>query len=431
MMDGRYKRVNFRMNGMITVAMSEIAAGSGSVSRVNRDTGKPTMTKALMLLMAVACGMSVANLYYNQPLLAEIGRTFHATVKEVGSVSMLTQIGYAVGMFVFVPLGDMKERRGLIVMILLAEMAALVGVAASQTILWINIASLAVGFTAVTTQIIIPLAAHLAPPAERGKVIGTVMSGLLIGILLARTVSGVIGGYMGWRSMYWIAAAMMLTLAILLWKLLPKAEPEAPITYRQLIRSIGELIVTQPTLREASLLGALLFGGFSVFWTSLVFYIEGSPYHYGSEVAGLFGLVGVLGAAIAPAAGRLTDRFSAAVMVGIFICLALLSYVSFWLVAIHLWGLILGVILLDLGVQGSQISNQARIYALVPEARSRINTVFMVSTFIGGAIGSTLGSYAWSVGQWNGVCAAGGCMIGAGALVWAVRRLKKKSANAA
>ncbi|OMF16139.1 MFS transporter [Paenibacillus sp. FSL H7-0331] len=404
---------------MSITVMSELAM------ETREQSSKPIMTKALILLMAVACGLSVANLYYNQPLLADIGRTFHATAREVGSVSMLTQIGYAVGMFIFVPLGDMKERRGLIVMILLAEMIALIGVATSQTILWINIASLAVGFTAVTTQIIIPLAAHLAPPAERGKVIGTVMSGLLIGILLARTVSGVIGGFMGWRSMYGIAAALMLILAIVLWKVLPKAEPQVAITYKQLMRSIAELIRTQPVLREASLLGALLFGGFSVFWTALAFYVEGSPYHYGSEIAGLFGLVGVLGAAAAPAAGRLTDRFSATGMVGIFIGLALLSYLSFWTVGSHLWGLILGVILLDLGVQGSQISNQARIYALAPEARSRINTVFMVSTFIGGSIGSALGSYAWSIGEWNGVCTAGGCMVGVGAMVWAFQRMKK------
>jgi predicted MFS family arabinose efflux permease len=398
--------------------MNEIAAGT------KREDGKPVMTKALILLMAVACGMSVANLYYNQPLLAEIGRTFHATVREVGSIPMLTQIGYAVGMFIFVPLGDMKERRQLIVALLLCVTISLIGVATAQSILWINMASLAVGFTAVTTQIIIPFAAHLAPPAERGKVIGTVMSGLLVGILLARTVSGFIGGVMGWRSMYGIAAAMMLILAIVLWKVLPKAKPEASITYLQLLRSIGELITTQPTLREASLIGALMFGGFSVFWTSLAFYVEGSPFYYGSEIAGLFGLVGVLGAAAAPVAGRLTDRFSAAGMVGIFIGLALLSYLSFWLAGSHLWGLILGVILIDLGVQGSQISNQARIYALVPEARSRLNTVFMVSTFIGGSIGSMLGSYAWSIGQWNGVCIAGGCMVGAGAIVWAVRRLR-------
>ncbi|NHN29040.1 MFS transporter [Paenibacillus agricola] len=391
------------------------------------ETAKPIMTNSLMLLMAVACGMSVANLYYNQPLLAEIGRAFNVTAVEVGSISMLTQIGYAVGMFLFVPLGDMKERRGLIVVILLAEMVSLIGVATSQNLTWIYMASLCVGFTAVTTQIIIPLAADLAPPEERGKVIGTVMSGLLIGILLARTISGVIGGFMGWRSMYWIAAAMMLVLAILLWKVLPKAKPANPITYGQLIRSIGELVKTQPMLREASLLGALMFGGFSVFWTALAFFVEGTPYYYGSEIAGLFGLVGVLGAAAAPVAGRLTDRFSATGMVGIFIVLALLSYLSFWVIGFYLWGLILGVILLDLGVQGSQISNQARIYALVPEARSRLNTVFMVSTFIGGSIGSTLGSYAWSIGQWNGVCIAGGSMIGAAAMVWSVQRRRNKA----
>ncbi|MBM7589020.1 MFS transporter [Brevibacillus fulvus] len=373
--------------------------------------------------MATTCGLAVANLYYNQPLLADMGRSFHANAHEMGYTSMLTQVGYAVGMFLFVPLGDIKERRRLITLLLFAVAFSLVGVATAQNLLWVNMASLLVGFTTVVPQVIVPLAAQMAPEAERGKVIGTVMSGLLFGILLARTVAGFVGGAFGWRSMYWIAAILMLALAIILWRLLPKSLPEQSLTYGQLLKSMGQLVVGQPILREASLMGGLLFGGFSVFWTSLSFFLEGAPYHYSSEVAGLFGLVGVVGALAAPYAGRLADRYSANIIVGIFVVITLLSYLSFGLWGIKLWGLVLGVILLDLGVQGAQITNQARIYSLVPEARNRLNTVFMVTYFVGGAIGSSLGSYAWSKWQWAGVCLAGSIMILLSLLVWSWGRL--------
>src|SRR4051812_4439905 len=285
-----------------------------------------TLTKGLVLLMSVTCGLAVANLYYNQPLLADMGRTFHANSHQIGNISMFTQIGYAIGMFLFVPLGDMRERRQLISILLAAVTVALIGVATAQNLPWIYIASLAVGITTVVPQVIIPLAAQLAEPLERGKVIGSVMSGLLFGILLARTISGFIGGSFGWRAMYWLAAVLMLALAIILRRFLPRSYPEATLTYRQLLNSLGNLIVTHPTLREASLVGALLFGGFSVFWTSLAFYLEGAPYYFGSQVTGLFGLVGVVGAAAAPFVGRLADRFSPKSMVGMFILVTLLSY---------------------------------------------------------------------------------------------------------
>lgn len=383
------------------------------------------MSKKLILLMSIAAGMAVANLYYNQPLLAEMRRTFHASVQQAGNIGMVTQIGYALGMFLFVPMGDMKERRQLITILLLAVTLSLIGVATAQNLPWMYIASLAVGITTVVPQVIVPLAAQLAGPKEQGKVIGMVMSGLFVGILLARTFSGVIGGMLGWRTMYWIAAGLMLTLAVILRALLPKSYPTTTLSYPQLFKSMGQLIATQPVLREASIIGAMMFGAFSVFWTSLSFLLKGEPYHYGSEVAGLFGLVGVVGAAGAPLVGRLSDRFNAKQIAGLMIGIAVVAYLFFGFLGASIWGLIIGVILLDLGVQGAQVTNQTRIYSLVPEARNRLNTVYMVSYFLGGSLGSSLSGYAWSLGHWAGVCLTGGIMIVIGLIAWASHRTEK------
>lgn len=387
------------------------------------------LSKGLILILAVTSGLAVANLYYNQPLLADIARTFHASSKAVGYVSMLTQIGYALGMLLFVPLGDIRERRIMISALLIAVAVSLVGFATAGNLLWMYAASFAIGITTVVPQIIVPLAAQLAPPEERGKVIGTVMSGLLFGILLARTVSGLIGDILGWRAMYWIAAGIMLLLSAVLYRLLPETKPEVTSTYTELLASMGRLVRKYATLREASLIGACMFGGFSVFWTSLVFYLEGPPYHYSSSIAGLFGLIGVAGAAGAPFVGRLADRIAPWKIIGILIVLTLLSYGLFGLSSLSLWSLIVGVIILDLGVQGTQVSNQARIYALEPAARSRINTVFMVSTFAGGAGGSTMGSYAWQSWGWSGVCWSGGGLIAAALLIWTVHRVIGKGGS--
>ena len=380
------------------------------------------ISRGLILLLATTSGLAVANLYYNQPLLADIGRTFGASSNAVGYVSMLTQIGYALGMLLFVPLGDIRERRTLITLLLILVSISLIGFATSQSLLWMYIASFAIGITTVVPQIIVPFSAQLALPEERGKVIGTVMSGLLFGILLARTVSGFVGEFFGWRSMYWIAAAIMLVLAFILYRLLPETKPETTASYTDLLRSIGQLVRKYSTLREASLIGACMFAAFSVFWTSLVFFLEGPPYHYSSAIAGLFGLIGVAGAAGAPLAGRLSDRVPPKRIIGILILLTLVSYGLFGLGGVSLWSLIAGVIVLDLGVQGTQVSNQARIYALEPAARSRINTVFMVSTFIGGALGSTLGSYAWQRWGWSGVCWSGGLLVAAAFAIWALHK---------
>ncbi|QQE79831.1 MFS transporter [Alicyclobacillus sp. SO9] len=386
-----------------------------------------TLSGGMILILAIACGMTVANLYYNQPLLADIARSFHSTPQRVGIVSMSTQIGYAIGMLVFVPLADIRERRRLISTLLIAVAILLIGVANAQTVLWLDIASFAVGFTTVVPQVIIPMVAHLANPGQRGKIIGTVMSGLLIGILLARTVAGYIGSLVGWRGMYWIAAVMMLVLFVVLRFCLPKDVPSSKLRYVQLIKSIGVLIVGQRTLREASFIGAMFFGAFSVFWTTLAFLLEEAPFHYGSQIAGLFGLVGVVGAMVAPIAGRLADKLPAKWIVGLAGSITLVAFVCFGFLGHTLWGLILGVILLDMGVQGAQILNQTRIYSLIPEARSRLNTVYMVSAFVGGAIGSSLGSTAWALWGWSGVSIAGGSMVAAGGIVWGLHRARDQS----
>jgi predicted MFS family arabinose efflux permease len=385
--------------------------------------GQPgQLTPRLVWLMAVACGLTVANLYYNQPLLAQIGRAFGVDAQQMGVISMLTQFGYAAGMFLFIPLGDIQERRKLITTLLVAVGVALIGVAVSQSLLWIYAASLAVGITTVAPQMIIPLAAQLASPQERGRVIGNIMSGLLIGILLARTISGWIGELFGWRTMFFLAAFMMVSLAYILHRNLPVSTPTIKLSYPGLIKSMGILIMEQRTLREAAIIGACMFASFSVFWTALAFYLEGPSYGYGSGIAGMFGLVGVAGAGAASVIGRLADKVKPSSMAGFMIVMALLAYTSFWLLGGWIWGLTLGVILLDLGVQGCQVSNQARIYSLLPEARSRLNTVFMVSTFIGGAIGSTLGGFIWSHYGWNGICAVGGAFVTVALLLWFTHR---------
>lgn len=387
--------------------------------------GHHSLSNKLVLVLAITAGMVVANIYYNQPLLADIGRGFHVEVRQLGIISMLTQLGYAVGMFLFVPLGDMRERRRLIVTTLAFVTLSLLATTFSQSVLWLAVASFAVGVTSVVPQMVVPLAANLAPAEERGRVVGIVMSGLLVGILLARTVSGFIGGVFGWRVMYGLASVLMLVLAVSLRVLLPNSYPQSPLTYRSLFPSLGRLIRTEPVLREAALMGSMQFGAFSVFWTTLVFFLERPPYHFGSEVAGLFGLVGVAGAMIAPVAGRISDRKSPALVTGVGAIVTFFSFLVFWLWGHSLWGLIMGVILLDLGVQSSQISNQARIYSLRPDARNRINTIYMVTYFIGGAIGSSVGANAWAIWGWNGVCASGAIMVLIGIAVWTLGRIRR------
>lgn len=376
---------------------------------INNDNIKNTnvLTKLLILIMAITCGLTVANLYYIQPLLGDMAKSFNVHEVSVGSAAMLTQIGYAVGMIFILPLGDIKERKNLITIMLLFSVISLFTMAFSQNIYMLIISSFAVGFTSIIPQLIIPLAAQLSNPSERGKIIGTVMSGLLIGILVSRTISGLIGNYFGWRVVYIVAAIMMIILILVLRKVIPVTNPVSEVRYFDLLKSLPKLIKDEPILREASLNGALMFAAFSAFWTALTFLLESSHYNMGSQAAGLLGLVGIVGALAAPLVGKLADKKGSRYVIGICIIIVSLSYILFLFLGFKMIGLIVGVILLDLGVQSSNISNQARVHSMNEEKRNRINTVYMVSFFLGGSLGSFLGSSAYSNFGWFGVCIFG------------------------
>jgi predicted MFS family arabinose efflux permease len=367
----------------------------------------PTLppSRRLIWLLTVSTGASVASLYYNQPLLSDIAQTFRSSSRAVGSIATLTQAGYAVGLLLFVPLGDIVERRRLITTLLCIVAVALLGMGLAPTLGIAIAASFAIGVTNVVPQLILPFAAGLAPPAMRGRIVGQVVAGLLVGILAGRAVAGVVSDLAGWRAVYIGASATMLLLALLLRRMLPLALPTISVTYGALIRSLGTLFRGEPIIRDAALMGALTFASFSAFWTTLAFRLQEPPLHYGSAVAGAFGLIGLAGAAAAPLAGRIADKRSPRRTVGI----ALLGNIAAWIVLLFfghtLAGIALGVLLLDAATQAAQVSNQARVYALPAEAHSRFNTIYMVLYFVGGAAGSALSVVAWDAYGWNGVCA--------------------------
>jgi predicted MFS family arabinose efflux permease len=378
-------------------------------------------------LMAFSVGAIVANIYYIQPLLATIAATFRISVTQVGTVAMLTQLGTALGMLFFVPLGDTKERRKLTVGLLIAESACLAAMASARSFAWLALASLGIGIMAAAVHVIVPFAAHMASPARRGATIGTILGGLLFGILLARTFSGLLGTWFGWRAIYWLASVLMLLLAMLIRAGLPKSQPELQLTWPELIRSTFALVRDQPILREAATLGAIFFCAFSAFWTTLVFFLGTPPYHYGSGVAGLFGLVGAAGAVCAPFIGRLADRYGARRNVLFSLLVTLFSFVVLYAFGKHMSGLIAGVALLDVGVQSGHVSNQTRIYSLLPESRSRMNMVYMVCYFMAGALGSYAGSVLWQRFGWAGVCGLGCGLLLAGCAIYSSGGLKNRT----
>lgn len=373
----------------------------------SKNLNEPILKKSVVILMAVICGACVANLYYMQPLLSDVAASYNISQSLAGLVITVTQIGYATGLFLFVPLGDIKERRSLIIKMLFVVMAALLAVSFSFNYPMLIVASFLVGLITVAPQIIIPFAAHLSKDSERGEIIGILLSGLLIGILLSRTFSGIVGSIVGWRNVYLIASVLMLILLIFVRLMFPKVIPVSKLSYKSLILSVWPLIKKERVVRESAVNGALMFGTFSAFWTTLVFLLETPSYNMGTREAGLFGLVGIAGAMVAPYVGKISDRKSPKFTVGIGILFSSAAYICFLLFGLKLWGLIIGVILLDIGNQTAQVSNQARIQSLGDEVRSRNNMVFMVSYFLGGAAGSFLGGMLWQYFGWSGVCTAG------------------------
>ena len=378
-------------------------------------TALPThrLPNSLVWLMALACGLVVANIYYNQPLLAAIGRDFHISDSRASLIATATQVGYTLSMLFVVPLGDMLERKRLMLLMLLGVAACLALAAWAPTFAVLAAASVLIGMCSAVPQLLLPMAAHLAPEADRGRIVGRIMSGLLIGILASRTLSGYVGLHLGWRAMFEIAAGLMLALlGLLAWRL-PRDQPQFAGSYGSLMKSLLTLTGTLPALRRSALVGGLLFAAFSVFLTTLTFFLESPAYHYGSDVAGFFGLIGAVGALAAPLAGKTADTRGPDFAIGVGTLLALAAYAVLGLGGFHLAGLVLGVILLDVGVQAAHISNQTKIFSLVPEARSRLNTVYMTGYFTGGSLGSVAGGFVWMHFGWPGVCGLGAAFAGA------------------
>ncbi len=363
----------------------------------------------LVALLAVAAGATVGNLYYCQPILGEIARQFRVSQDAASMLVTATQLGYAASLLLVVPLGDMFERRKLIVVTAVSSAVMLAVVGASPGLPFMLGTSFLLGAASATPQIVVPYSAGLSGLKNRGRVVGAGMSGLLVGILVSRTASGLLASAVGWRAVYWISAGLIIALVFVLRCSLPVQVPEmAPeVHYGQLLASLWSVLRQEPILRRHSIIGACGFGAFSVFWTTLAFHLASLPGHYGPSVAGLFGLLGAVGAVAAPLAGRLADRHRAQLVNGAALCLIIVSFVLMGLAAWSLAALVAGVVLMDAGVQASHISNQTRIFNLNPLLRNRINSVYMVSYFIGGAAGSAVGSWAWTHRGWGWVCWSG------------------------
>lgn len=368
---------------------------------------KPGLKNWQLILMAVICGVTVANLYYIQPLEAQLAATFTVPESAIGIIVMVTQLGYALGLLLFVPLGDIAERKRIIMLMLALVSLFLVLVAIVPTYISLIIVMFAVGLTTIIPQLILPYAAQLSCPEKQGENIGIVMSGLLIGILLSRTFSGLLGDLFPWQIVYLLAGLIGVLLFILIAVFFPRVEVKAELSYLELLRSIPALIKEESLLREAALNGFFMFGSFNIFWTSLIFLLKSPVYNLGSKEAGLFGLAGAAGAGAAPLIGKLGDRKSPTFVVGIGVLLSTFAYLIFSFLGFKIWGLIIGVILLDLGNQFGQVSNQARIQLLGDQSRSRNTTIFMFSYFIGGAAASFLGTLCWQYFGWFGVCLLG------------------------
>ncbi|TDV38324.1 putative MFS family arabinose efflux permease [Paraburkholderia caballeronis] len=377
----------------------------------------------LLLLLATIAGVTVANIYYNQPLLDDFRRSFpDAAAAWIGAVPAGTQLGYAAGMLLLAPLGDRVDRRRLILLQTVGLCIALFVAATAPTLPVLIGASLAIGVLSTIAQQAVPFSAELAPPERRGQAVGIVMSGLLIGILLARTAAGFIGQYFGWRAVFGASIALLIALGVVIVLRLPRSRPTSTLGYGQLLASLWHLTVELRGLREAAATGAALFAAFSLFWPALTLLLAGAPFHLGPKAAGLFGIVGAAGALAAPYAGRFADRRGPRAIVTMSIALIAIAFVIFALSSASIAGLVIGVIVLDVGVQAAQISNQSRIYALRTEARSRVNTVYMVCYFIGGALGSAVGVAAWHALGWTGVCVGGlGFTAIAGWVHWRTR----------
>ena len=368
---------------------------------------KPVLTPAVLWLMAILSGLVVANNYYNQPLLGLIADELGQDESSVSKIAVLTQIGYACGLLFIVPLGDKLWRKRLILVDLALVITSLLFMIFSPNLSCMLVASFCIGVTSVIPQMFVPMAAELSSPEKKSANIGMVMSGLLIGILLSRFFAGIIGELWGWRAMFEIAAGIMLLAWILVYRFLPEVKPNFEGSYGSLMKSVWHLAKTEPVLQLAAFRGAMGFGAMSAVFTTLVFHMEGAPFYAGSSVVGLFGLIGAGGAMASVFVGRLADRFTRYQLLFATLLILLLNWLFTYFAGDTYWGLVIGIILIDLGLQSSHIMNQSDYFALPTKATNRLNTVYMVCYFIGGSSGTYFGALGWEHAGWTGVCLVG------------------------
>ncbi len=383
---------------------------------------QPRMTRALTFLFAVAGGAAVGNLYWSQPLLDTIAAELGSSTAAAGWLVTATQLGYAAGILLVVPLGDVTNRRRLLLVMMLSAVVALALCALAPTMDLLLAAITLLGLTTVGGQILTPLAGDLADDASRGQVVGTVASGILTGILVSRTLSGLVADVAGWRAIYLVAAVVDVALAVLLYRAVPPLAPKTLLAYPKLIASVGAVVIKERAVRWTLVLAGISFGVFTMFWTSLTFLLSGPPFSYPVSVIGVFGLVGLAGAIAAQRAGRLHDRGWSIPATGVGWALALVAFAVALVGGRSVILIIVAILLLDVAIQGVNILNQTRMFAVSHEARSRLNTAFVTNNFIGGAIGSAAATVLWSAGGWTAVTTAGAAASAVALLVWAVGR---------
>lgn len=363
-----------------------------------------TLKRADILLMAFCTGLIVANIYYCQPLVILVAKDFNLTETYAGRITYITQAGYAIGLFLLVPLGDMFERKKQILLITGLAILALLIAAFSHTFFLLEVASLLIGACSIVPQLILPLAANLSNDENRGHNIGIIMSGLLVGILASRAVSGSIGFWLGWRAVYFMAAGICILLIALMAKRFPQSYPSFKGSYKQLMTSMFGYIKTQPILRETSIINFLAFAIISAFWTTMVLFLANPPFNFQTLQIGLFGIAGAAGALAAPLVGKLSDGGNPRKNLMIGFILQLISVALFYFTGSYLYLFVIGIVLIDIGQQAIHVTNQTRIYTLIPEARNRLNTIFMSVSFVGASCGSALGLWLWDLGGWAMFC---------------------------
>jgi len=388
-----------------------------------------TLSRGLVFLLAIGAGLSVASLYYSQPMLGVLGAEIHANAETLGWIPTLTQLGYAFGILMLAPLGDRHDRKRIILIKAAVLSLALLAAALAPSIGVLLAASFVVGVSATLAQDIVPAAAHLAPAEQRGKIVGTVMTGLLLGILLSRVVSGFVAEQFGWRAMFVAAAVAIVALGAALWHGLPRFVPTAQLSYAALLGSLATLWRQHPGLRRAATAQGLLSLGFSAFWSTLAVMLHGAPFHLGAGAAGAFGLAGAAGALAAPLAGRVADtrgpKAVASLGAGLtMVSFAAMIFLPFLSPHAALWLIGGAAIGFDLGIQTSLIAHQSIVYGIDPAARSRLNAILMTGVFIGMAAGGALGSLALAHWGWTGVTvvAAGAAALALGLRVWPAAR---------